>query len=59
MLVGFGWNIEYNCVVVMTQPLNMATTLGWVVQRWDNFNPGLSKTYSTNCFSEEKITVHT
>ena len=24
MLVGCGWNIEYNCVVVMTQPLNWA-----------------------------------
>ena len=24
MLVGCGWNIEYNCVVVTTQPLNWA-----------------------------------
>ena len=30
---------------------------GWVVQRWVKFNPGLSENYSSNCFSQEKITV--
>ena len=31
--------------------------LGWVVQSWVKFNPGLSKSYSSNCLSKEKITV--
>ena len=30
---------------------------GWDVQRWVKFYPGLSKTYSSHCFSKEKITV--
>ena len=31
--------------------------LGWGVQRWVKFNPGLSKNYSRNYLSKEKITV--
>ena len=30
---------------------------GWVVQRWVKVNSGLSKNYSSICFSNEKISV--
>ena len=29
--------------------------LGWVVQRWAQFNPGLSKNYSSNGFFKENV----
>ena len=29
---------------------------GWIVQSWVKFNPGLSKNYRSNLFSQEKIT---
>ena len=30
---------------------------GWVVQRWDKFNSGLSKNYCSYCFSKKKISI--
>ena len=29
--------------------------LDWVVQRWVELKPGLSKKYGSNCFSDEKV----
>ena len=61
-----GWNEIKNTLfytfIKKVQSANkdilLNSSQGRVVQRWVKFNPGLiSRNYSRNCFSKEKITV--